>query len=132
MFITLTRLDYFTNWSQTCKIYELKRQMLVIGNALKPRCFQNFNSNIYCTYRANASAWMTASIFQEWICQFDVKMKKEGKEILLLVDNATSHKTPANLSNIHIHYLPPNMTASIQPLDAGIINSSVSYSCKRW
>jgi hypothetical protein len=32
-------------------------------------------------------------------------------------------KRISNLSNITIHYLPPNMTAHIQPMDAGIIHS---------
>ncbi|CAG8580841.1 5108_t:CDS:2 [Diversispora eburnea] len=31
---------------------------------------------------------------------------------------------PLNLTNITIHYLPPNTTSHIQPLDAGIIKSS--------
>ena len=104
-----------------------KRPMLIIGNALKPRCFKNFNSNLYCNYRANANAWMTASIFQEWIMQFDTTLRNEGRRIILLVDNATSHKIPPAVTNIHIHYLPPNMTACIQPLDAGIIKSFKSH-----
>jgi hypothetical protein len=32
-------------------------------------------------------------------------------------------KIPPNLTNIELVYLPPNTTAHLQPMDAGIINS---------
>jgi hypothetical protein len=54
----------------------------------------------------------------------------------LLVDNASSHIDPSRLNqenveghtssrltNVKIHYLPPNSTAHLQPMDAGIIHS---------
>ncbi|UYV79488.1 hypothetical protein LAZ67_17002858, partial [Cordylochernes scorpioides] len=67
---------------------------------------------------------MTSSIFQEWLLQFNKQIVSEGRRILLLLDNAMSHCVPNDgLSNIKIHFLPPNMTASLQPLDSGIIKS---------
>ena len=51
-------------------------------------------------------------------------MKKKNKSILLLADNAPTHLLNDDvLSNIKVHYFPPNTTAHLQPLDAGIINS---------
>ncbi|CAG8620021.1 4126_t:CDS:2, partial [Diversispora eburnea] len=64
--------------------------------------------------------------------------------VLLLVDNAPSHTSPVEnnskknkqqskdnvsftLTNITIHYLPPNTTSHIQPLDAGIIKKNATY-----
>jgi hypothetical protein len=71
---------------------------------------------------------MTAAIFQEWLNSFNSCLRKQSRHILLLLDNATSHKAPAALlSNIKLHFLPPNMTSSLQPLDAGIINSFKSH-----
>jgi aspartyl/asparaginyl beta-hydroxylase (cupin superfamily) len=49
-------------------------------------------------------------------------MCKEDRHVLLLVDNASSHMD-FNLSHVKIHFLPPNTTAELQPLDAGIIRS---------
>ena len=74
-------------------------------------------------YRTNSNTWMTASIFQEWLLQFDKAMRQESRHVLLLLDNATSHKAPAALSNVKPQYFAPNMTSKIQPLDAGIIYS---------
>ena len=53
-------------------------------------------------------------------------MRAQGKNILLLVDNAPTHGKEEEIpsfSNIELYYLPPNTTAHLQPLDAGIINS---------
>ena len=47
-----------------------------------------------------------------------------------MLDNVSCHVKAANeiqLSNIRIHFLPPNLTSSIQPLDQGIINSFKSH-----
>ncbi|UYV71441.1 hypothetical protein LAZ67_8003210 [Cordylochernes scorpioides] len=101
-----------------------KRRLLIIGKSAKPRCFRNFSPHFYCTYTSNSKAWMNSSIFQEWLLQFNKQLVSEGRRILLLLDNATSHCVPNDsLSNIKIHFLPPNMTASLQPLDSGIIKS---------
>ncbi|UYV77755.1 hypothetical protein LAZ67_15002168 [Cordylochernes scorpioides] len=101
-----------------------KRRLLIIGKSAKPRCFRNFSPHFYCTYTSNSKAWMTSSIFQEWLLEFNKQLVSEGRRILLLLDNATSHCVPNDgLSNIKIHFLPPNMTASLQPLDSGIIKS---------
>ncbi|UYV72632.1 hypothetical protein LAZ67_10000112 [Cordylochernes scorpioides] len=101
-----------------------KRRLLIIGKSTKPQCFRNFSPHFYCTYTSNSKAWMTSSIFQEWLLQFNKQLVSEGRRILLLLDNATSHCVPNDgLSNIKIHFLQPNMTASLQPLDSGIIKS---------
>ena len=52
-------------------------------------------------------------------------MEKLNKKILLLIDNAPVHTTENSLllTNVTVHYLPPNTTAHLQPADAGIINS---------
>src|SRR5918911_1022501 len=47
------------------------------------------------------------------------------KLIPLFIDNAPTHNLMENLqlTNIKIHHLPPNVTAHLQPCDAGIIHS---------
>jgi len=47
------------------------------------------------------------------------------QKYLLLLDNAPTHSISEsiNLTNVRVHFLPPNTTAFLQPCDAGIINS---------
>ena len=45
-----------------------------------------------------------------------------GRKVLLLLDNATSHVN-LELLNVHIHFLPPNITSLLEPMDAGIIRN---------
>lgn len=47
-----------------------------------------------------------------------------GRKILFLIDNCSAHGTLDNMpknENIEVHFLPPNGTSRIQPLDGGII-----------
>lgn len=77
-------------------------------------------------YRNNTKAWMLTTLFQEWIRDFDyqVGQKHGGQRVLLFLDNCTSHKLEGlALSHVDVHYLPPNTTSKIQPMDAGIIMS---------
>ncbi|CAF0986110.1 unnamed protein product [Brachionus calyciflorus] len=45
-----------------------KIKPIVISNSAKPHCFGKFyNPNFYVDYYSNAKAWMTYSIFTEWV-----------------------------------------------------------------
>jgi hypothetical protein len=44
------------------------------------------------------------------------------RKVLLLIDNAPTHVS-IELSNARVHFLPPNTTSQIQPMDAGIIHN---------
>jgi hypothetical protein len=71
----------------------------------------------------NTKAWMTCNVFEDWINKWNNKLRKAGRNVLLLLDNASSHVIPESLSNITVHFLPANTTSHLQPLDAGIIRS---------
>jgi len=67
---------------------------------------------------------MLITHFQEWFENFDRQMaQKHGcQRVLLLLDNCSSHKLEGlTLSHVDIHFLPPNTTSKLQPMDAGII-----------
>ena len=68
---------------------------------------------------------MQHSIFQSWIKQVNQQMRNQHRNILLLVDNVSSHHLEEGkvLSNVKLHFLPPNTTAHLQPIDQGIIHS---------
>jgi DDE superfamily endonuclease len=64
---------------------------------------------------------MTASLYQEWLLDWDRKLRQEGRKILLLQDNFSGHIIPDTLTNIHVENFEPNLTAHVQPNDQGII-----------
>jgi len=68
---------------------------------------------------------MQVSIWNDYLKRLNTRMHHQKRKILLLVDNAPTHaiENPDSLTNIKVHFLPPNTTAHLQPCDAGIINS---------
>lgn len=100
-----------------------KFPLFVIGKSKRPRCFKGFNVNNYVCYYSNKKGWMNSIIFFEIVNFINEKMIAENRKILLILDNAPSHKIVSNLSNVKITFLPPNTTAHLQPLDMGIIRS---------
>ncbi|KAG0139902.1 hypothetical protein CROQUDRAFT_54063, partial [Cronartium quercuum f. sp. fusiforme G11] len=98
-----------------------KLNPLVIGSSAKPKSFRGKPAHYYSfQYTSNKNAWITGQIFASksfWI-------QLEGRKILLLLDNFSSHKAPVktlNLTNIDVYFIPPNLTSHLQPCDAGII-----------
>ena len=105
--------------------------ILMIGKAKKPRCFKNVMCLPVC-YKSQKSAWMDSAVFLDWFKhEFIPKVRKfreeQGKtgKVILLLDNASSHPDIAVLNSIDenfiVKYLPPNVTALIQPMDQGVI-----------
>ena len=60
---------------------------------------------------------MTAIVFQQFLEEFDRLMCSRGRHVVLLLDNAPSHRIPAELTNVKVVMLPPNTTSHIQPMD---------------
>ncbi|QRW26507.1 tigger transposable element-derived protein [Rhizoctonia solani] len=100
-----------------------KRVPLIIGRACRPRCFNgSHGSDMGYNYFWNTKAWMTSPIWNIFLTELNADMQHQGRHILLLCDNAPSHKHDVtHYSNIRIEFLAPNLTAWVQPMDAGII-----------
>jgi hypothetical protein len=96
---------------------------LFIGHFQKPRAFGKKSAKQHgFQYKFNTKAWMTGAIFQDWIMDFDKDMRKQQRNVLLLLDNAPSHVVGnLQLTNVKVVFFPPNTTSRIQPMDAGII-----------
>ena len=99
-----------------------KKEPLCIGKYANPRCFKNIRS-FPCGYESQRKAWMNSDIFSTFLKDWDSCLRKDRRKILLLLDNAPSHKEDQmpTLSNIKLGYLPANTTAILQPCDQGII-----------
>jgi hypothetical protein len=115
-----------------------KIPLTIIGKHLNPRCFKGINCDtLGARYHANVKAWMTHNVFRLWLLDFDRRM--QGCQILLLLDNCPGHiplekfaEMNMVLRNIRVFYLPPNMTSTVQPCNAGIIRTFKAYYRKRF
>ncbi|KAH9106180.1 hypothetical protein LEN26_014621 [Aphanomyces euteiches] len=97
---------------------------LFIGSAARPRCFNGQSgSELGFSYHSSKKAWMNGSIFNSFLTAINNRMVAEGRNILMLVDNAPPHKANDQhlLTNVSLRMLPKNATSHLQPQDAGII-----------
>ena len=110
----------------TCNATGSEKLMhLFIHKYQNPRTLKGINkTSLPVDYYWNNQAWMQTSIWNDYLKKLNRKMHNANRKILLLVDNAPTHNLlDIELTNVVIHYLPPNTTAFLQPLDAGIIHS---------
>lgn len=113
-----------------------KEDPIVIGKYAKPHCFNNLKDikrPYGCWYYSNQKAWMNTEIMKEVLARLNEKLKREKRNILLLMDNAPCHPPSIadTFSNITIKFLLKNATSKTQPLDAGIItNWKIKYKMK--
>lgn len=111
-----------------------KLEPIIIASAAKPRCFKKKSAKQlgFNYYYNNSSCWMTTSIYENWLRRLNQTMLTQKRKILLLVDNAPPHSN-LQLSSVRVEFFDPNLTAGIQPMDAGIISCFKSkYRAKHW
>lgn len=113
-----------------------KVKPLVIGHSKNPHCFKRLTVSttkkknklsLPVEYYANKKAWMTKSIFTDFMIKFNSRIKAEKRKVLVILDNFSGHDEHLKLSNIEMVYLPPNCTSILQPLDLGIIKNFKHY-----
>ena len=73
--------------------------------------------------------WSCMACFNRWVKKFDLTMCSECQHILLVIDNFLGHKISYEPTNIQIELFKPNLTAFVQPLDAGIIRCFKAHYC---
>lgn len=110
-----------------------KLRPFVIGKSACPRAFNKKRGDeLGFYYRNNAKAWMTAMLYQEWLLDWDSKLRGQGRFVLLLQDNFSGHIKPNGLTNIQVENFTPNLTSHIQPNDAGIIRCFKAHYCSKF
>lgn len=94
----------------------------VIGKAERPRAFdKKTGDQLGFYYRSNAKAWMTVALYRDWLLSWDSELRAAKRHVILLQDNFSGHIEPEGLTNIRVENFRPNLTAHVQPNDAGII-----------
>ncbi|QRV97843.1 tigger transposable element-derived protein 6 [Ceratobasidium sp. AG-Ba] len=119
-----------------------KLPVIFIGRAACPQSFSRYRTprEMGYWYFNNPTAWMNYEIFKEFLSDLNDAMRLENRYILLLCDNASSHKPPKKgkddfstlFPHVRVEYLSPNLTPWVQPLDAGIIKSFKSQYQRRY
>lgn len=108
----------------------VKKEAFIIRKAKKPHAFDGKSGEqLGFYYRNNSKAWMTGTLYGEWIKKWDDELQHVGHKILLLQDNCTGHMIPEGLINIRIENFSTNSTPHVQPMDAGIIQCFKAHYC---
>ena len=93
----------------------------IIGRSAKPKALSGIEPHeLNVISKSNKKAWMTGKEFKEFVNALNNKMTAQNRKILLIIDNAPGHPK-LEVSNVKLHFLPPNTTSRLQPLDGGII-----------
>lgn len=100
-----------------------KQKLLIVGKAKSPRGFPSNMSKLPVNYKHSENAWMTSTIFTDFLQSWDKSLRLQGRSIVLLVDNCSAHPNVTGLVCIKLEFLPPNTTATLQPMDQGIIRN---------
>lgn len=86
-----------------------KLSILVVGKSKKHRCFQGVKS-LPCDMKAT-SGYVDDNCNLCSLFEKDKDKMKKAKRNIIFVDNcAANSKDTKNLSNIKVHFLPPNLT----------------------
>lgn len=109
---------------------DLKFPLLVIEKSARHRAFKNVDvSALPAQYTSQKSAWMNGNIFKNWFFEKFVpttkkflKQKKLPEKALLFIDNKVYPIVKMNYEMMK--FLPPNVTALIQPTDQGVIETT--------
>ncbi|KAG2193447.1 hypothetical protein INT46_011083 [Mucor plumbeus] len=78
-------------------------------------------SELGFSYYHTNKAWMTKDVFRSVMHDFNKKMYRERRKVVLLLYNAPVHEQCDEFSNVKLVFLPANTTSKLQPLDAGVI-----------
>ena len=65
-----------------------KLPLVVIGQSKQPRCFPKDPTKLPTVYKSNKKAWMTGSLFKEWLQELDSQLTRR---IAMVVDNCPAH-----------------------------------------
>jgi hypothetical protein len=88
-----------------------KKKVDIIGKSAKPRCFGKSSDNFPVNYYNNKNESMESELWLKVMKKFNEKLQKENKNILMFIDNCSSHPNTSKLSNIKFVFLLPNTTS---------------------
>lgn len=99
----------------------LKIALVIIGSAVKPRCFRN--SPPCLPYFHQRNAWNDCINYQRWWNEIFLPSIRQftSQLVALLLDGFSGHCENSTDPQVTVFMFPPNVTSVFQPLDQGII-----------
>ena len=95
-----------------CSATGEKLPLLMIGEAANPHSFRGYEkAALGVRWDHNTKAWMTSTIFRQWLKRLNNSMVLQGRHIL--------------------QFLPKDTTSKLQPCDAGVIQTLKLHYRKR-
>ena len=105
-----------------------KVPLAVCGKHKRPMCFNLVEGQLPLPYTSQSNSWYSQEVMKWWfkyVFKRYVQPKHGDDHIILILDNLDAHKALKNWygvpKNIHIMFLPPNLTSKYQPMDQGVI-----------
>lgn len=116
---------------------DLKIKPLLVYHSENPRAFKHISkSELGVLWRSNQKAWVTRILFTQWMKEVFcpsvrdyLKEKNLPMKALLVMDNAPAHPPdvmedlPLSFRFVQVHFLPPNTTPLLQPMDQQVISN---------
>ena len=96
-----------------------KLPLLIISKSKKPWCLKH-TKHLPCRYCSQKN--MDSILFEKWVLEVDRRFTKEGRKIVLLVDNCPAHSSIDNLVSAELIFVPIG-ASTLQPMDQGVIRS---------
>ncbi|XP_054845617.1 tigger transposable element-derived protein 4 [Eublepharis macularius] len=99
-----------------------KLPLLVIGKNKTPPCFQGVKS-LPVEYQANAMAWITLEVFEQWVCKLDRRFQAQERRVVIFVDPFPVHPEVKHLKSIRLVFFPSFSCSRFSAMKHGIIKS---------
>lgn len=97
---------------------------LIIGKIGKHTYFKDINMDeLGIIWKCNTKAWMTRDIMTEWLLDLDFRMTQAKRNIILFLDNASSHPLLYNLQSVKLMFFPQYISSCHQPLYQGVFQN---------
>lgn len=68
-------------------------------------------------------AWVTRQLFEGYVRKLDRKFEQQNRKVLQFVDNCGAAGPIKDVKAMQIAFLPPNTTATLQPMNQGVITN---------
>ena len=114
-----------------CSMTGDRQRLLVIGKSKRPRVLCKNVRAFPADYTSSKNAWMTKTIWMDWLKKWDRSLRLQQRKAALLINNCTAHCDVDGLTNIEVVMLPANTTSLIQPCDMGIIRTLKAH-CRNY